>query len=84
MSIRLIRTGMMAYMGLTEAIARETATPAPTNYTIPEERPYANIASTHGLRRACYKHQPVEVTYIYRPHNRALRAHFSYISPIKV
>jgi hypothetical protein len=69
MSIRNIRTtGMMAYMGLTESVAREV--PAPTQqaalFGVPTLRAYANVPSTHGLRRNVYDHSPLQVTYIRR------------------
>lgn len=68
MTIRLIRTGMMAHMGLTEALARETHAPAQQAvlFGVPKLRAYANVPSTHGLRRNVYDYKPVQVTYIRR------------------
>ena len=68
MTIRFIRTGMMAHMGLTEALARETPAPAQQAvlFGVPKLRAYANVPSTHGLRRNVYDHNPVQVTYVRR------------------
>lgn len=79
MTTRFIRTGMMAYMGLTEAIAREHNRPAQQAalFGVPMLRAYANVPSTHGLRRNVYDHNPVRVTYIRRM-RRATRVTYEY------
>jgi hypothetical protein len=68
MTTRFIRTGMMAHMGLTEALAREIPAPAQQAalFGVPKLRAYANVPSTHGLRRNVYDHSPVQVTYVRR------------------
>jgi hypothetical protein len=84
MTTRFIRTGMMAYMGLTEALARETSAPAQQAvlFGVPKLRAYANVPSTHGSRRNVYDHNPVQVTYVRRM-RRATRVYFTYPSPIQ-
>lgn len=79
MTIRFIRTGMMAHMGLTEALARETSAPAQQAvlFGVPKLRAYANVPSTHGLRRNVYDHNPVQVTYV-RHMRRATRVTYEY------
>jgi len=68
MTTRFIRTGMMAYMGLTEAHRREQhrAVQQAALFGVSKLRAYANVPSTHGLRRNVYDHSPVQVTYVRR------------------
>lgn len=78
MTIRNIRTGMMAYMGLSEELARTAEAEAIRAITEePILRPYANVASVQGIRRNCYDHSPVQVTHIHRA-KRMLTVRFMY------